>query len=70
MRRRDLLIAATAAVLMFANTPALTRGAVPGGGPAFGQHVSDMAPEHPLEHGAEFGQCVSTMAQGGECPHH
>jgi hypothetical protein len=42
----------------------------PGGGPAFGQHVSGMAPEHPKEHGRLFGECVSAMAQGAECDHH
>jgi hypothetical protein len=36
----------------------------------FGQHVAGMAPEHPQMHGALFGACVSTMAQGGDCPHH
>jgi hypothetical protein len=41
-----------------------------GAGPGFGRHVSDMAPEHPMEHGAEFGQCVSLMARTGLCPHH
>jgi hypothetical protein len=42
----------------------------PGGGPAFGQHVSGMAPDHPKEHGRLFGECVSAMAQGAECDHH
>jgi hypothetical protein len=43
---------------------------VPGGGNAFGEHVSGMAPEHPMDHGQGFGKCVSTMAQTGTCPHH
>jgi len=42
----------------------------PGGGPAFGQHVASMAPEHPREHGRMFGECVSAMARGEDCPHH
>ena len=42
----------------------------PGGGNAFGKHVSGMAPEHARSHGAEFGACVSAMARTGECPHH
>lgn len=42
----------------------------PGGGNAFGEHVSGMAPEHPKELGAEFGKCVSTMARTGTCPDH
>ena len=36
----------------------------------FGQHVSGMAPEHAILHGALFGECVSEMALNGECPHH
>jgi len=34
-----------------------------------GQHVSSVAPEHPLLDGAHFGACVSEMAITGECPH-
>ncbi|KZK16593.1 hypothetical protein A3962_14655 [Meiothermus taiwanensis] len=41
----------------------------PGGGPDFGKHVSGMAPEHPREHGAQFGACVSSMARGEGCVH-
>lgn len=42
----------------------------PGGGSAFGEHVSGMAQAgHPIEHGRHFGECVSTMAQGGDCEH-
>ena len=39
-------------------------------GRAFGEHVSGMAPEHAILHGALFGECVSEMAITGECPHH
>ena len=39
-------------------------------GRTFGQHVSGMAPEHAILHGALFGECVSEMAVTGECPHH
>lgn len=42
----------------------------PGGGDAFGEHVSSMAPERPRDHGREFGECVSSMARTGTCPHH
>lgn len=42
----------------------------PGGGPAFGQHVSEMAPSHPIDHGRDFGGCVSALATAGECGHH
>lgn len=30
--------------------------------PEFGQHISDMTPTCPLEHGQMFGDCVSDMA--------
>jgi hypothetical protein len=63
-----------AVVWMLLVAAALSTGAanaaVPGGGPAFGQHVAGMAPEHARTHGAMFGQCVSTMARTGTCPHH
>ena len=39
-------------------------------GRAFGEHVSGMAPEHAILHGALFGECVSEMAITGDCPHH
>ena len=39
-------------------------------GSTLGQHVSEMAPEHPLDHGALFGECVSELAITGECLHH
>jgi len=42
----------------------------PMGGRAFGEHVSGMAPEHPIDHGRMFGECVSEMAITGSCPHH
>jgi hypothetical protein len=31
--------------------------------------VAGMAPEHAIAHGADFGACVSAMAQGLACPH-
>jgi len=42
----------------------------PGGGPDFGHHVADMAPDHPVDHGRNFGQCVSQLASTGVCEHH
>jgi hypothetical protein len=36
----------------------------PGGGPAFGQHVSTMAPGNGGMSGVSFGECVSSMATG------
>jgi hypothetical protein len=50
--------------------PATAQTVSPGDGNAFGQHVAEMAPEHPRDHGAEFGECVSSMARTGTCPHH
>lgn len=49
--------------------PAFADTVVPGGGSAFGAHVSSMAPEHPKMGGREFGECVATMARTGSCPH-
>jgi hypothetical protein len=56
--------------LMLSTAPAAVASSVgPGGGPEFGSHVSDMAPDHPLDHGGRhFGACVSGMARG-QCPH-
>lgn len=47
-----------------------TAAPTPGGGPDFGQHVADMAPIHPVDHGREFGRCVSELASTGVCSHH
>jgi hypothetical protein len=57
------------ALTLGATPAALASNVSPGEGPAFGEHVSDMAPEHPIEHGRKFGECVSGMAIG-QCPHH
>jgi hypothetical protein len=68
--RRSLPGALLAVALTLAVTPAaLASNVSPGQGPAFGEHVSDMAPEHPIAHGRMFGECVSGMATG-KCPHH
>jgi hypothetical protein len=45
-------------------------GPAPGGGPEFGWHVAEMAPEHPKDHGRHFGDCVSEMATSSVCDHH
>ena len=57
-------------ILMVVPAFAQEEEVAPGGGNAFGAHVSGMAPEHPKELGGEFGKCVSTMARTGTCPHH
>lgn len=69
--RRSLVIAGIV-LLGLLGSPVAVRAdmPVPGGSSAFGQHVAGMAPEHPREHGAMFGACVSTMATTGNCPHH
>ena len=38
-------------------------------GRGIGEHVSGVAPEHPLVDGRLFGECVSELAITGECPH-
>jgi hypothetical protein len=67
--RRTLPAVFVVALTIGAAPAALASGVSPGQDPAFGEHVSDMAPEHPIMHGRQFGECVSGMATG-ECPHH
>lgn len=69
MKRFVVFSAAIAGALMPLGARAMEHPS-PGGGPEFGQHVASMAPEHPREHGRMFGQCVSAMARGEDCPHH
>jgi hypothetical protein len=67
MLRRVLSSASLIAALLLGAPPAaLADGAPPE--PAFGEHVSGMAPDHPIMHRRHFGECVSGMARG-ECPH-
>jgi hypothetical protein len=47
--------------------PASTQTAIEGR--ALGEHVSGHAPEHPLEQGQLFGDCVAELAITGACPH-
>ena len=61
--------AATVAPAPAAASRSQPAASAPMGGRGFGEHVSSMAPEHPLEFGAMFGQCVSEMAITGECEH-
>jgi hypothetical protein len=69
MLRRLLLSAVLITALLLGAAPAaLAANVRPGGGPAFGDHVSSMAPEHPIMNGRHFGECISGMARG-ECPH-
>jgi hypothetical protein len=69
MSRRLVAVAALTLGLMVATAaPALAQEVIPGGGNAFGQHVAGMAPEHAIQHGAEFGACISAMARGLDCP--
>jgi hypothetical protein len=72
MHKMRKSLVALAVVLAVAASGVGTAGAEaisPGGGNAFGQHVAGMAPEHAVAHGAHFGECVSTMARTGSCPH-
>lgn len=63
MKRKLLVIMALAGSLLGTGAPAALADEV---SPSrqFGQFVSEMAPEHPIEHGATFGSWVSTMAHG------
>jgi len=70
MIRRVVGVAAlTVGLVVGVAAPALAEDVAPGGGNDFGQHVAGMAPEHAIDHGADFGACVSVMARGLACPH-
>ena len=66
-RRIVVLTALAGAMLGVTSAPALADEVAPW--PDFGQHLSEITPEHPQEDGTMFGACVSTMALGSECPH-
>lgn len=70
MSRLVAIVAMVLLMTVLMVVPAFAQTVAPGGGDAFGEHVSSMAPEHPRDHGREFGECVSSMAQTGTCPHH
>ncbi len=75
---RRIIISSMIGLAMFmqVGTVAFANGMscpTPGGGPAFGKHIAEMAPEHPVMNGRHFGKCVSGMARGipcPDCPHH
>jgi hypothetical protein len=62
-----IVLTATAALIGVGASPAVADSVPPS--PAFGQHVSSVAPEHPLQSGVMFGDCVRTMATTGTCSH-
>lgn len=68
--RRVVLGVSVGLVLPFLAVGAATAAAAPRGGPEFGQHVAEMAPDHPVDHGRDFGNCVSQLARTGHCEHH
>lgn len=69
MSRFMAIVAAVLLMTILMVVPAFAQEEVaPGGGNAFGEHVSGMAPEHPMVNGLEFGTCISTMARTGTCP--
>ena len=68
MSRLMAIVAVVVLMVGLMVAPALAETVAPGGGRAFGEHVSSMAPEHPKMGGVEFGTCVSTMARTGTCP--
>ena len=65
MSRLLAIVAVVLLMTVLMVVPAFAQTVAPGGGGAFGKHVSSMAPEHPRDHGSGFGKCVSTMAQTG-----
>lgn len=69
MRAKIIVVAALAGSLLGMSSVPASADEI-GPSPAFGVHVSDMAPQHPLESGTLFAECVSTMARGEDCPHH
>jgi hypothetical protein len=72
----SLTLALSLALLAGAPVSAQTDDAQPASAPttiegrALGEHVSGHAPEHPLEQGRLFGECVSELAITGLCPEH
>ena len=68
---RKLLIALVVAIasLVFGGTSAFAcTMPTPGGGPAFGQHVSAMSPgQADMMTGSAFGSMVAMMASQGTC---
>jgi hypothetical protein len=66
-RKLVIVFSVTATLLGVGASPALADSVSPS--PAFGQHVSSVAPEHALASGAMFGDCVRTMARTGTCSH-
>jgi hypothetical protein len=66
------LVAIVAVVVLMIGlvvAPAFAETVARGGGSAFGEHVSSMAPERPMDQGGVFGKCLSTMALTGDCVH-
>ena len=63
MKRKLLMIMALAGSLLATGAPAALADEV-SSSRQLGQFVSEMAPEHSIEHGAMFGSWVSTMARG------
>lgn len=79
MRRPALALALSIPLAVIAQTATEDRSATDktqttttqGGGAAgqIGEHVSSVAPEHPLAERELFGECISELAITGECPH-
>ena len=69
MNKTAAIAMAALAVLALGASPVSAEEVAPGGGNTLGQHVASMTPEHAIEHGADFGRCMSTMARTGACPH-
>ncbi|GBD20785.1 hypothetical protein HRbin28_01233 [bacterium HR28] len=70
MRRRIIVALLAVALAAVGPNVVATKTPSPHAGTPFGQHIASMAPDHPRTHGRLFGECVSTMATTGTCPHH
>ena len=71
MRKRSLMaLVVGVAMTLTTSVPALAEHPTPADGQLFGQHVSGMSPEHPLDHGQLFGECVGSLASEGTCTVH
>lgn len=71
MNRRSLAaLALSGAMLLITAVPALAQAPTPEDGLLFGQHLTELAPTHAVDHGRMFGECVGGLASEGTCEHH
>ncbi len=69
MSKRTLATIVLAGALALVGAQPALADTMPTPGPDFGTHLASMTPQHPIDYGVTFGQCVGTMAQGSAtCP--